>query len=64
MDIYFYSGGKVAYDKSPTRNDILEYNPETKEWTQIGTMREDMRRSGQGHAVSVVKYEDYLDFCQ
>ena len=55
VDIYFYSGG---YARNAL-NDILEFDPETKKWTQIGTMRE-VRWA---HAVSVVKYEDYLDFC-
>ena len=44
---YFYSGG---YDGSIDRNAILEYDPETKEWTPIGTMREARRAP----AVSVV----------
>ena len=55
MDIYFYSGG---VDENPG-NDILEYDPETEKWTQIGTMREERL----GHAVSVVDFEDYADFC-
>ena len=44
---------------SRLRNEILEYDPETKEWTKIGTMREGRCV----HAVSVVKYADYADFC-
>ena len=55
MDIYLYSGG---YDGS-ARNSILEYDPETKKWTQISIMRE----ARYGHAVSVVNYSDYADFC-
>ena len=39
---------------------ILEYDPETKEWTQIGTMRE--ARMGMG--VSVVDFGDYANFCK
>ena len=56
VDIYFYSGGQ---DINNVRNDILEYDPETKKWTHIGTMRE-ARRS---HAVSVVDFRDYVDSC-
>ena len=55
MDIYLYSGG---YDGS-VRNDILEYDPETKKWKQIGTMRE----AKAVHAVTVVDFRDYADFC-
>ena len=57
MDIYFYSGGQD--ETRYTMNDILEYDPETEKWTQIGTMREERL----GHAVSVVDFEDYADFC-
>ena len=56
MVLYFNSGG---YDGS-TRNEILEYDPETKKWTQIGTMRE----ARYGHRISVVNYSDYAEFCQ
>ena len=57
MDSCFNSGGSGA---SSTRDGILEYDPETKEWTQIGTMREGRH----GHAVSVVNFEDYADWCE
>ena len=57
MNIYIYSGG---YDGSSEKNDILEYDPGTRNWTQIGTMREARWVS----AVSVVHYDDYTDFCQ
>ena len=57
MDIYFYSGGQD--ETRYTMNDILEYDPETEKWTQIGTMRE----ARDDHAVSVVKYEDYAEWC-
>jgi len=46
-----------GYDNRNARNDILEYDPETKVWTQIGTMRE----ARAGHAVSVVDFRDYVD---
>ena len=55
MDIYLYSGG---YDGS-VRNDILEYDPETKKWKQIGTMRE----AKAVHAVTVVDFRDYANSC-
>ena len=35
---------------------ILEYDPETKKWIQIGTMREARREPA-------VTDEDYADFC-
>ena len=54
---YIYPGG---YDGSSEKNDILEYDPGTRNWTQIGTMREARWVS----AVSVVHYDDYTDFCQ
>ena len=40
-------------------NDILEYDPETKVWTKISTMRE----GREALAVSVVDYRDYADYC-
>ena len=52
------SGGK--HSDWSTRNEILEYNPGTKNWTQIGTMKEARAR----HTVSVVNYEDYDKYCQ
>ena len=55
MDIYLYSGG---YDGS-ARNSILEYDPETKNWKQIGTMRE----ARYDHAVTVVDFRDYANSC-
>ena len=57
MVIHLYSGG---WDGSSVRNDILEYDPETKMWKQIGTMRE----ARYDHAVTVVDYGDYADFCR
>ena len=63
MDIYFYSGGltgSIIRNNVNIRNDILEYDPETKKWTQIGTMRE----ARHAHAVSVVDFSDYAEFCQ
>ena len=56
MAIYLYSGGD---DGSP-RNSILEYDPETKEWNRIGTMR--VARFN--HAVTVVDFRDYADSCR
>ena len=52
---YFFIGG----DDGNARDNILEYDPETKEWTEVGTMKE--ARYGQG--VSVVEYSDFADFC-
>ena len=58
MDTYLHSGG--VDDRNIANNDILEYDPETEEWTQIGTMRE----ARYGHAVSVVDFRDYAEFCE
>ena len=58
LSIYFHSGGWD--DDLIVRNDILEYDRETKKWTKIATMRE----ARKAHAVSVVEYGDYADFCQ
>jgi len=41
------------------RNDILEYDFETKKWKEIGTMQE----ARGDPAVSVVEYAEYTDFC-
>ena len=57
MDIYFFSGGEDDTDN--VRNDILEFDPQTEKWAQIGTMREARR----GPGVSVVDFKDYADFC-
>ena len=56
MDYFRISGG---YDGSDARDNILEYDPENREWTQVGTMRE----AKYGPAVSVVDYEDYATWC-
>ena len=41
-------------------NAILEYDPETKKWTKISTMSE----ARSDHAVSVVNYSDFANFCK
>ena len=56
MAIYLYSGG----DDGSASNSILEYDPETMNWNRIGTMRE----ARYDHAVTVVDYGDYADFCR
>ena len=53
---YFLGGSSRFFDN----NDILEYDPETDKWTQIGTIREPRRVLG----VSVVNYRDYADWCE
>ena len=42
-----------------TFNNILEYNPETEEWQEIGTMK----KPRYSHAVTLVTYEDYAEWC-
>ena len=39
---------------------ILEYMPDTDEWKQVGKMMEAKR----SHAVSVVRFEDYSEWCK
>ena len=41
-------------------NNILEYDPETKKWTEVGTMKE----ARYGHAVSPVQYRDFGLYCK
>ena len=41
-------------------NDILEYNPETETWQEVGTMKEARR----DHAVTIVSLKDYADWCE
>ena len=50
------SGG---WDDNHNSN-IDEYDPETKEWTRIGTMMD----TREGPGVAVVDYDDYKEFCQ
>ena len=62
-----YSGGE---DKSPysytsmeykgvVEDWILEYNPDTREWSRIGSMKE----ARSGHAVAIVNFDDFKDQC-
>ena len=53
VNIDFYSGGRVY----STRNDILEYDRETKKWIKISTMM----AKRWAPAVSVVDFNDYTD---
>ena len=39
---------------------IEEYNPENEEWLRIGSMK----NARYEHAVSVVSFEDYADWCE
>ena len=57
MDIYFYSGGWDDFNNA--LSDILKYDPETEEWTQINTMRE----AKGSFAVSVVDFGNYAGWC-
>ena len=41
-------------------NTILEYNSARDEFTEVDTMLEERGF----HAISVVNYADYLDYCQ
>ena len=57
--LYFktFSGGQGVDVKG---DNILEYNHQTEEWQQIGTMT--MKR--RFHAVTVVNYDEYESWCQ
>ena len=52
-----FSGG---WDGSNTYNTILQYNSARDEFTEVDTMLE--KRSS--HAISVVPYSDYSQYCQ
>ena len=55
-----FSGGIMGYSSSDSiRDEILEYNKETEEWTVIGAMTEPKHRQG----VSVVSFADYKEWC-
>ena len=41
-------------------NNILEYDPETKKWKEVGTMEE----ARYGHAVLPVQYRDFGIYCK
>ena len=47
-------------DVNTHRNEILEYNPGTETWKEVGKMKE----AKQGHKVTIVKYEDYAAWCE
>ena len=57
-----FSGGStdVLQDGSNSLNTILQYNYAEDEFTEVDKMLEE--RSG--HAISVVKYSDYSQYCQ
>ena len=45
---------------SRNMKEILEYNPGTETWQEIGTMKEARRF----HAVTIVSLKDYADWCE
>ena len=49
-------GGYVG-DKA--RDNILEFNLEAEEWTEIGAMKE----ARESHGVAVVSSQDFVDWC-
>ena len=60
-DYFFLCRFSGGVDKSTgVRNNIIEFDPETEEWQEIGTMK-DARSLP---AVSVVSYSDYADWCE
>ena len=54
-----YDGSLAGYDESYL-NTILEYDITGDSYTEIGTMIQ----ARDDHAVSVVKYEDFSEWCQ
>ena len=57
-DLGGHSGSGIEKVRSRSNN-ILEYSPSAKLWTQIGTMREARSYSG----VSLVTFQDYQESC-
>ena len=55
--IVILAGG---FDGSNSHNTILEYDITGDSYTQIGTMIE----ARDQHAVTVVRYEDFSDWCK
>ena len=49
-----HEGGDKDFDT------ILEYFPDTDSWIEVGKMKEAKR----SHAVSVVRFEDYSEWCK
>ena len=47
-------------DGSSRRKEILEYNPGTETWQEIGTMKE----ARSTHAVTIVSLGDYAAWCE
>ena len=56
--MYIPAGGN--YDTDSHFDTIMEYDITGDSYTQIGTMIQARDR----HAISVVKYEDYSEWCQ
>ena len=61
---YFFLGGAnyMRFEVSPVGNyvnTIFEFNYETETWSQIGTMK----GTRFNHAVSLVSYDDYSNWC-
>ena len=58
--MFFISKTLGGYDGSSRRSNILEYNPGTERWQDIGTMKE----ARSNHAVTIVSLEDYAAWCE
>ena len=63
MNLFVFLGGitdnvdEIVEDK--IRNEIIEYNPNTEQWVEIGEMINPLF----SHGISVVNYEDYEQWC-
>ena len=60
MFFFFFRKFLGGVDGSGMRKDILEYNPVTEEWQEIGTMKEAINEP----AVTHVSFEDYAAWCE
>ena len=49
-----------GWDGFNVYNNILEYNPDTEEWQEVGNMK----KGRVDHAVSVVSFKDYAAWCE
>ena len=58
--MYTYAGGIEAIGSYDSLNTILEYDITGDSYKQIGTMI----KARYYHAISVVKYEDFSEWCQ
>ena len=54
--MYVHSGGKTTQDLK----EILEFNPETESWSEIGVMKEARRNQH----LAIVFFSDFAKWCK